>query len=98
MNFSDFDFGGLFNVKLALENLPFILTGVPMTLLVSIIGMAIGLVLGLFIAIARSSKSLVFRWPARIYISFMRGTPILVFLFILYFGLPMMGIKLTALV
>lgn len=97
MNFNGFDFGGFFDIELALKNLPFILTGVPMTLAVSFIGMAMGLFLGLFIAIARSSKLKVIRWPARIYISFMRGTPMLVFLFILYFGLPMVEIKLTAL-
>lgn len=97
MDFNGFNFGGLFDMALALENLPFVLTGLPMTLLVAIIGMVIGLVLGLFIAMARSSKAKLLRWPARVYISFMRGTPMLVFLFILYFGLPMVGIKLTAL-
>lgn len=97
MDFNGFDFGGFFDIELALENLPFILTGVPMTLTVSLIGMGMGLVLGLFIAMARSSRFKLARWPARIYISFMRGTPMLVFLFILYFGLPMVGIKLTAL-
>lgn len=97
MNFNGFDFGGFFDIELALENLPFILGGLPMTLTVSIIGMAMGLFLGLFIAIARSSDRILLRWPARVYISFMRGTPMLVFLFILYFGLPMVGIKLTAL-
>ncbi|NMA89837.1 MAG: ABC transporter permease subunit, partial [Amphibacillus sp.] len=34
--------------------------------------------------------------PARIYISFMRGTPMLVFLFLIYFGLPAAGIEFTA--
>lgn len=97
MEFNGFDFGGFFDIELALKNLPYILTGVPMTLAVSFIGMAMGLFLGLFIAVARSSGFKVLRWPARIYISFMRGTPMLVFLFILYFGLPMAGIKLTAL-
>lgn len=98
MDFNGFDFGGFFDIELALKNLPFVLTGLPMTLLVAFIGMGIGLFLGLFLAMARSSKSIVLRWPARIFISFMRGTPMLVFLFILYFGLPMIGIKLSALV
>ncbi|PAV28104.1 cysteine ABC transporter permease [Virgibacillus profundi] len=98
MNFNGFDFGGLFDIGLAIESLPFVLGGLPMTLLVSIAGMAMGLVLGLFLALARGSKKLVLRWPARIYISFMRGTPMLVFLFILYFGLPYVGIEFSALV
>jgi len=98
MSIFDFDFNELFNTQLALENLPFILTGLPMTLTISIAGMLIGLILGLIISLARSSTNVLLRWPARVYISFMRGTPMLVFLFILYFGLPMIGIKLTALV
>lgn len=96
MDFNGFDFGGLFDIELAIESLPFVLEGLPMTLLVSIAGMAMALVLGLFLALARSSKSFLLRWPARIYISFMRGTPMLVFLFILYFGLPVVGIQLDA--
>lgn len=97
MSLNGFDFGGLFDIELALENLPFVLGGLPMTLAVSIIGMGIGLCLGFFLALARSSDKVILRWPARVYISFMRGTPMLVFLFILYFGLPVVGIKLTAL-
>ncbi|ELK48908.1 amino acid ABC transporter permease [Halobacillus sp. ACCC02827] len=86
----------LFDVDRALENLPFLLEGVPYTLLLAVAGMLIGLVLGFFLALARGSERRWLRWPARFYISFMRGTPILVYLFVLYFGLPIAGIKLTA--
>ncbi|GAB3805586.1 amino acid ABC transporter permease [Virgibacillus kimchii] len=96
MDFQGFDFGGLFDVKLAWENLPFVLGGLPMTLTISVAGMAIGLILGLMLALARSSSKITLRWPARLYISFMRGTPMLVFLFILYYGLPVVGIEFTA--
>lgn len=88
----------LFDIKLAIESLPFLLKGVPMTLVLSIIGMTIGLVLGFFLALARGSKRILLRWPAIIYISFMRGTPMIVFLFLLYFGLPVIGVELTAFV
>lgn len=93
-----FDFGGVFDVELALESLPFVLGGLPATIGVAVAGMVIGMVLGLFLALARGSSRIILRWPARIYISFMRGTPILVFLFILYFGLPYIGLELTAVV
>lgn len=96
MILNGFDFGGLFDVELAIESLPFVLQGLPATLSVSIVGMMIGLVLGLFLALARESRQFYFKYPARLYISFMRGTPILVFLFILYFGLPVVGIEMTA--
>lgn len=93
MDLNGFDFGGLFDVQLAWESLPFVLGGLPMTLLISFVGMGIGLVLGTLLSLARNSKRWYLDWPARLYISFMRGTPILVFLFILYFGLPIVGIQ-----
>lgn len=96
MNFKMFDLGQLFDVQLAWESLPFVFGGLPMTLLVSIVGMLIGLILGLFLSLARSSYRWYIDWPARVYISFMRGTPILVFLYILYFGLPIIGIEFDA--
>ncbi|MBM7553700.1 amino acid ABC transporter permease [Thalassobacillus pellis] len=92
----EINFGELFDAERAWENLPFVLQGVPLTLFVAVLGMLLGLLLGFFIALARRSTNKLFRWPARIYISFMRGTPILVFLFILYFGLPVVGLELTA--
>lgn len=95
--FNHLEFSELFNLQLAIEHLPFILSGLPMTLLVSVVGMGIGLLLGLCLALLRHSQKRILRWPARVYISFMRGTPMLVFLFILYFGLPTIGIEFSAL-
>ncbi|WP_117149065.1 amino acid ABC transporter permease [Paraliobacillus zengyii] len=86
----------IFDVESAIANFLFILSGLPMTIAVSFLGMALGLVLGLFLALGRSSKRKFLRYPSRVYISFMRGTPILVFLFILYFGLPEIGLEFTA--
>jgi L-cystine transport system permease protein len=86
----------LFNAELALDSLPFVLEGLPMTVAVAFVSMAMGLLLGLFLALGRSSEKKLLRWPSRLYISFMRGTPILVFLFILYFGLPLVGWTLDA--
>ncbi|WP_077325587.1 amino acid ABC transporter permease [Virgibacillus siamensis] len=88
--------GNLFDWQLAWRSLPFVLEGLPATLIVSLFGMGLGLAIGFFLALARGSEQIFWRWPARMYISFMRGTPILVFLFILYAGLPMVGIKLSA--
>jgi L-cystine transport system permease protein len=87
----------LFNVEVALDSLPFILEGAWYTIMIAIVSMAFSLVLGLFIALARMSKLRLMSIPARIFISFMRGTPLLVILFILYFGLPMLGIELKPL-
>lgn len=95
---TQFDPANLFDFQLAWDYLPFILSGLPMTIIITLIGMAIGLILGLVLAAARNSKQWIIRVPARLYISVMRSIPILVFLFILYFGLPMLGLELTAFV
>lgn len=97
MKINEFQISDLFNAALAWENLPFILGGLSMTLVVSIISMIIGVIFGLVLALLRGSQRAILRWPARVYISFMRGTPMLVFLFLLYFGLPVIGIELSAL-
>ncbi|MGX1193497.1 amino acid ABC transporter permease [Metabacillus sp. SLBN-84] len=86
----------LFDWELAVKSFPFVIKGIWNTLLISLLSMGIGLVLGFFLALGRTSKSPVLSLPARIYISFMRGVPILVILFILYFGFPIIGIEFTA--
>jgi cystine transport system permease protein len=85
----------LFDVDLAIRSAPFILQGLSYTIWISLVTFVIGLILGFFTALARMSKYRILRWPARAYISVIRGTPLLVQLFILYFGLPVIGITLT---
>ena len=87
----------LFNPSLAMESLPYVLEGLGNTLFISFVSMAFGLLLGLFLALGRSSSNWLLRLPSSLYISFMRGVPILVILFILYFGFPVIGIEFTAL-
>ena len=86
----------IFDLQLAIESFPYILQGIGYTILISFGGMAFGLILGFFLALGRTSKLVLFRWPTRIFISYMRGTPMLVFLFLLYFGLPNIGIQFSA--
>ncbi|BCU81400.1 putative amino-acid ABC transporter permease protein YckA [Polycladomyces abyssicola] len=86
----------IFDVQSAIESTPFVLKGITYTISISFVTMAIGLVLGLITAMARMSDNALLRWPARAYISVIRGTPLLVQLLILYVGLPVIGISLTA--
>ena len=86
----------LFNPSLAIKSLPYVLEGLWSTLFISFTSMAIGLMLGLFLALGRGSSNWLLRLPTSLYISFMRGVPILVILFILYFGFPVIGIEFTA--
>lgn len=87
----------IFNPQLAWESLPFLLSGLPLTLGIALSSTFIGLIIGFFLALMRMSKVTVFDWAARGYISFMRGTPALVFLFLVYYGLPFVNIQFSAL-
>jgi cystine transport system permease protein len=81
--------------ELIWQNLwPMLKATVTMTLSLTAISFVIGLVIALFVALARMSPV----WPlsaaARFYISIIRGTPLLVQLFIIFYGLPQFGITL----
>ena len=63
------------------------------TIPLTIVAFAIGMVLAVAAALARLSAIRVLDWTARFYISIIRGTPLLVQLFIVFFGLGQVGIK-----
>ena len=70
--------------------------GALKTLELTGLSVAVGLVLGTFIGMGRLSKKKAVSIPATVYIEFIRGTPLLVQIFIIYFGLPQLGISLDA--
>ncbi|PHY13388.1 amino acid ABC transporter permease [Caulobacter sp. B11] len=82
---------------LVVQSAPLLLKGAVYTILLSVIGMSLGLALGFGLALMRLSSSLLLRWPAGIYVSAIRGTPLLVQLFLIYYGLPQFGIELPPL-
>lgn len=69
--------------------------GAVTTIWLTIVTMALGLLLGLFLAMTRGSKFLPLRWFGNFYIWLFRGTPVLVQLIIIYTGLPQLGVKLS---
>ena len=71
--------------------------GLPLTLQITFTCIAIGIVLGVLLALSRVYGGRLLRIICSVYIQFFRGTPLLVQLFIVYYGLPNWGIKLTAL-
>ncbi|OZB92950.1 amino acid ABC transporter permease [Paenibacillus sp. XY044] len=81
-------------MKLVMDNLGFLFTGAYYTLLITIVSMFFGLFIGLFTAIARLKGNRLIAGIARVYVSIIRGTPIIVQIFIIYFGLPDYGITL----
>ncbi|AFS78258.1 arginine ABC transporter permease protein ArtQ [Gottschalkia acidurici 9a] len=78
------------------EYYPFFITGVKNTLLLSIIAGVFGVILGAILALMKISKNKPLSAFSTAYISFVRGTPLLVQLFIIYVGLPFNLAKITA--
>ena len=64
------------------------------TIPVALTSFAFGLVLALFVALMRISRNRVVSAIARVYISVIRGTPLLVQLFVIFYGLPSVGVTL----
>ncbi|SMO96353.1 amino acid ABC transporter permease [Paracoccus laeviglucosivorans] len=71
----------------------FILDGAKWTVLMSLAAFLFGGLLGLLVALARTSKIRPARFLALCYIQLFQGTPLLIQLFIVYFGLPIIGIR-----
>jgi cystine transport system permease protein len=73
-------------VDLLINSLPLLLKGALMTVWISALGVVFALIVGLLVAILALSKVQVLEWFSSLYVSFFRGTPLLVQLFIIYFG------------
>ncbi len=79
--------------------LPFLLLqGAPMTLLISILGMLVAIAVGLVVALTNLYGPRPLVWLSRSYIEVVRGTPLLIQLYLIFYGLPSVGIRLTPLV
>ena len=70
----------------------FFINGAKNTILISICTVIVALIPGILLALMRLSKNKGLRFVASSYIEFIRGTPLLVQLFIIYYGLPNLGI------
>ena len=75
--------------------LPNLLRGLGFTVLAAFVIMALALVVALPVALARMSHRRWLRYPATIYVQVLRGTPVLLQLFYLYYVLPFAGIRLN---
>jgi polar amino acid transport system permease protein len=80
-----------FNVAFMLEWLPYLLAGVPLTIMISILGILLSVPLALLGALGRLSKNPVFYGVSGLYVSFVRGTPLPVQVFFIYLGLPQLA-------
>ncbi len=78
-----------------LDNLwPLAKAAITVTIPLTIISFIIGLVIALVVALGRLSTNVFLSSASRIYISLIRGTPLLVQLFIVFFALPQIGVKI----
>lgn len=84
-------------LELLQQAAPTLAKGVGYTLLFALASMVGGLVLGFVLAVARIVPWRPIHWPAAVYVSMMRGTPLLVQIFVVYYGLPGIGIEFSPL-
>ena len=75
--------------------IPALLDGAKITILLTLTSVAAGIVLGLFLALGKMSKKQLLKKICSAYIFFFRGTPLLMQLYFLYFGLPKLFPVLT---
>ena len=83
--------------QLLLEALPIMGKGVVWTLYLSVMAMLLGAVIGVCVAVIRVAQVPLLSLACQVYVSCMRGTPLLVQLFVLYYGLPSIGVQLEPL-
>lgn len=85
----------IFDWGYALSLLPLLAPALLITLKATLAGMAIALVVGLMLALARRSRAKLVSRPAAAFVEFVRSTPLLVQLYFLFYVLPGAGITLS---
>lgn len=74
--------------------LPLLAKGAAMTLQISVLSMALAMLVGLLTALVRLYGPRPFNWMALAFVEVFRGTPLLIQLFLIFYGLPHLGIRL----
>lgn len=75
------------------ESIPLLAEGLVVTLQVSVLSAVLGLFLGVAVGLAALSRSRVLRGLVAAYVDFIRGTPLLIQIFLVFFALPMIGVR-----
>ena len=86
----------MFDFALIVQSIPFLLRGAVYTVQVSVLAIVFGLVLGWLLGLAAVSGVPALSAVSWAYVQFIRGTPLLIQIFLIYFGLPVVGINLPA--
>ena len=77
-----------FDLALIVDSIPKMLSGIGVTLELLVVSGLLGLLLAIVLLLMRISGKFYLDWPAQVYIYVFRGTPILVQIFIIYYGMP----------
>lgn len=77
-----------FDFDLVVKSFPLLLVGAGVTVQITAVSVSVGMLIGMLVGIARLSKTWIIKVLAAIYVDFIRGTPLLVQIFLIYFALP----------
>ena len=82
--------GKIFDFQFMVKIIPSILRGIPYTIGIAVIGFGFGLILGLFGALFRIYRTPVLHRLTGVYVSFIRGTPLVVQILLIYYAFPIL--------
>lgn len=81
--------GKLFDPEFVLESFPSIIKYLPVTIEISLVSMLLGLLIGFVVALIKIYDVPILNKIANLYVTFIRGTPLLVQLYLSYYGIPL---------
>lgn len=79
-----------FTIIFKWDTFSLLLSGLKYTVLYTMAGFILSIIIGVIVAFGQMSKVKIIKWIATFYLSWFRGTPLLVQLFLLYYGLPLL--------
>lgn len=82
--------GKIFDPSFMIESIPQIMKGIPYTLLIAVVAFLVGLMLGFIGAISKVCRIPVLRQLTGVYVSFTRGTPLIVQILLIYYAFPIL--------
>ena len=82
--------GKIFDFQFKVKIIPSILRGIPYTIGIAVVGFGFGLILGLFGALFRIYRTPVLHRLTGVYVSFIRGTPLVVQILLIYYAFPIL--------
>lgn len=85
-----------FDLSIVVDFMPRFLAGAWVAIYISVFSLVLAITLGVLVALARLSRSRTARTVARVYVDLIRGTPALILILFVFFGLPQLGLRIDA--